>query len=141
MTTVFSFFCQDPVRSMEYFQELLGWDEIKASRSPIYRALQSGESTLGFHAPKAYELLGLSALDSTDPSAAVTAYPTIVIDTPSELDGLADAAADLGGRVIKAPFATYYGQWQVVLAAPEGHVFRLTCETLPEGMSAPALAL
>ena len=42
-------------------------------------------------------------------------------------------AAAAGGRVLKAPYATYYGQWQAVLCDPEGHVFRLSTLSLPGG--------
>lgn len=141
MTMIVSLFCHDPVATMRYFQQLLGWTELERVRSPIYRCLVHESATLGFHAPEAYDLLGLDRYRPAPGNAPVTAYPTMEVDEPAQVDALADQAVALGGRLIKAPFATYYGQWQTVLASPEGHVFRLACTTLPEGVTAPPLDL
>jgi hypothetical protein len=48
-------------------------------------------------------------------------------------------ALALGARLIKAPYATYYHEWQAVLADPEDHVFRLSTTSLPDGVTAPSL--
>lgn len=102
--------------------------EIESSRSPIYRVLDTGASALGFNAPAARELLSLP------PAAAapsVDVFAIFMVDAPTEVDAVAVRAASLGGRVVQAPFRTYYGQWQAVLSDAEGHVFRVTCMTLP----------
>jgi len=49
------------------------------------------------------------------------------------------AALARGGQVLKGPFATYYGQWQAVLADPENNVFRVASIGLPQGMERPTL--
>ena len=40
--------------------------------------------------------------------------------------------------MIKPPYASYYHQWQAVLADPEDHVFRVSTDSLPEGAMAAA---
>ena len=59
-----------------------------------------------------------------------------MLDSPAAVDDAAAFAALHGGRVVKPPYATYYGQWQTVLTDPEGHVFRASCAGLPEGVVA-----
>lgn len=113
---------------LAFYQSLFGFAEITASRSPIYRSLDTGASELGFNAPAARELL---ALPPATERPGVDVFATFVLEAPGEVDHAAQRAAGLGGRVVKAPFRTYYGQWQAVLADPEGHVFRVACHTLP----------
>ena len=57
----------------------------------------------------------------------------------AEVDASSLKAAALGGRIIKAPYPTYYGQWQTVLADPENNIFRLSYQGLPEGVNVPKL--
>ncbi|AGU51185.1 glyoxalase-like domain-containing protein [Variovorax paradoxus B4] len=132
----FNLLCRDIESQMRFYAALLGWPEAVHSRSPIYRALQHEGVQFGFNAPPAYALLGL---DERAPGTGaetvppVTAYATFMLDTPSAVDAASAQAAALGGRVLKAPYATYYGQWQAVLADPEQHVFRVSSHTLPPG--------
>jgi len=127
---------RDPGAQMAFYAELLGFEEISAWRTPIYRVLDTGGSELGFNAPEARALLDLPAAPPTTAEGLLptTAFATFMLDTPGEVDALAARAPALGGRVLKAPFVTYYKQWQAVLADPEGHVFRLACLTLPAGV-------
>lgn len=111
-----------------FYQALFGFAEIETSRTPIYRALDTGDSELGFNAPEARELL---ALPPASPTPAVSVFATFVLAEPGEVDRAAARAAGLGGRIVKPPFRTYYDQWQAMLADPEGHVFRVTCMKLP----------
>lgn len=116
-------FCRDPERLMGFYAALLGLPENEAARSPIYRALRFGEVELGFNRTDAYALLGIAERQPSAP--ATTAYATFVVGSEAEVEALAERAADLGGVVIKGPYRTYYGAWQVVAADPEGNVFRL----------------
>ena len=50
---------------------------------------------------------------------------------PEAVDAAVRRVLANGGRIVKAPFRTYYQQWQAVLADPEGHVFRVSCLVLP----------
>jgi len=138
MKVWFNLFCRDPQAQLDFYTALLGWPEAVASRSPIYRALERDGVQIGFNAPQAYALLGLAdRRPDGDAPAPVTAYATFMLDSPQAVDAAAACAASAGGRVVKPPCPTYYGQWQAVLAVPEGHVFRASCAALPPG-AAPA---
>jgi predicted enzyme related to lactoylglutathione lyase len=117
-------------RQLAFYATLFGFAEIERSRSPIYRALDTGGSELGFNAPAARELLSLPPAAA---APAVDVFATFMLEAPEAVDSAAARAAEIGGRVVKPPFRTYYGQWQAVLADPEGHVFRVASLTLPPG--------
>lgn len=130
----FNLLCRDMEAQMRFYQALLGWQEAEASRSPIYRALESEGVQFGFNAQPAYALLALEDRAPVPTLAApVTAYATFMLPTPDAVDDVADRVGALGGRVIRMPYATYYGQWQAVLTDPEQHVFRISAQTLPSG--------
>jgi predicted enzyme related to lactoylglutathione lyase len=125
----FNLLCRDIEAQKDFYAALLGWAEAVESRSPIYRALADDGVQFGFNAPPAYALLGL-AERAPEPGLAaappVTAYATFMLPNAEAVDAAALRAQELGGRILKAPYATYYGQWQAVLADPEGHVFRVS---------------
>jgi predicted enzyme related to lactoylglutathione lyase len=129
----FNLLCRDVEAQMDFYAALLGWREAVRSRSPIYRALEHEGVQFGFNARPAYALLGLADRQPADAAAPVTAYATFMVERAEAVDAAAAQAARLGGRVLKAPYATYYGQWQAVLSDPEQHVFRVSAETLPAG--------
>ncbi len=138
MTLWFNLLCRDVEAQMAFYARLLDWPEAVHSRSPIYRALENDGVQFGFNAAPAYALLGLA--DRTPDAATrppVTAYATFMLDTPDAVDAAVCEAAAAGGQVLKAPYATYYGQWQAVLSDPEQHVFRVSAASLPPGV-APA---
>lgn len=140
----FNLMCADVDAQFAFYQAVLGLGEATASRSPIYRALETADFQLGFNdRAVAPGLLGLEDRDPppADSPRAVTAYATLMLASPEAVDAAVAAAGAGGGQVIKGPFATYYGQWQAVLADPEDNVFRLACIGLPAGMTAPALAV
>jgi predicted enzyme related to lactoylglutathione lyase len=56
------------------------------------------------------------------------------------VDEAVEAVRAQGGQVLKGPFATYYSQWQAVLADPEDNVFRIAAASLPDGVTAPKLS-
>ncbi len=120
-----NFFCNDPVTLMGFYQALLGLPEVEASRSPIYRALRLGETEFGFNKTDAYSVLNLA--DRVPGDKGVKAYPTFVVPTEPDIEKLAAKVDALGGKIIKPPYRTYYGAWQVVAEDIEGNVFRLNC--------------
>jgi predicted enzyme related to lactoylglutathione lyase len=61
-----------------------------------------------------------------------------MLATPQDVDTAARRVVALGGRVIKPPYASYYHQWQAVLADPEDQVFRVSTSGLPDGAVAAA---
>jgi catechol 2,3-dioxygenase-like lactoylglutathione lyase family enzyme len=139
MRLAVNLFCHDPERQLAFYRAVLGLPEIVASRSPIFRALGDDTVEIGLNAHAAYALLGLGdrAADGDAP-APVTAYPTFMVDAPGEVDAACARASAHGGRILKAPYPTYYGQWQAVLEDPEGHVFRVGAAALPAGVEAAA---
>lgn len=133
-------FCRDIEGQLRFYSELLGVQEAVHARSPIYRAIEAPGLQFGFHAPAAYGLLGLKdRRPCADGPSMVPGYPTFMLDAHEAVSAGAARCVALGGRVIKAPYATYYAEWQSVLADPEGHVFRLSCSQLPDGVERPSL--
>jgi predicted enzyme related to lactoylglutathione lyase len=116
-------FCADPVALMEFYRAILGLPENEAARSPIYRALRLGEAELGFNKTDAYALLDLA--DRVPGDNGIRAYATFVFSRSDEIEIAAARIGEFGGRVIKGPYRTYYGAWQIVAEDPEGNVFRL----------------
>lgn len=125
----FNLLCQNIEAQLQFYQALLQLTEAPGTRSDIYRAVETEHFQLGFNAPEAYALLGLA---NRQPGAAlplprgVTGYPTFMLDTPGAVEAASAQVEALGGKVIKPPYATYYGQWQAVLADPEDNVFRVS---------------
>ncbi len=116
-------FCADPVALMAFYRAVLGLPENEAARSPIYCALRLGEAELGFNKTDAYALLDLA--DRVPSDKGIRAYATFVFARAEEIETVAARVAAAGGRVIKGPYRTYYGAWQIVAEDPEGNVFRL----------------
>ncbi len=146
MKLYFSLFCNDMEAQLAFYLALLRMPEAAASRSPIYRCLQVSHFEFSFHAAPAYALLGVAdrmpAPSATPaPIYPVTSYATFMLDSCAEVNDLSDKVTALGGRLIKAPYPTYYGQWQAVLADPENNMFRLSFQGLPEGVATPKLLL
>lgn len=134
----FNLFCRDIDAQLAWYQALLHLPEAVQARSPIYRAVEDEHFQFGFNALPAYALLNLSTLAPTAGQAtAVTAYATFMLPDTEAVEQAAHQAVALGGRVIKPPYPSYYGQWQAVLADPEGHVFRVAAVGLPAGVPAP----
>jgi uncharacterized glyoxalase superfamily protein PhnB len=132
-------FCRDIDAQLAFYMSVLAAPEAVAARSPIFRAVAMPHAQLGLHAPAAYALLELADRACTTPTPPVTAYATFMLATPGEVTLACERALMAGAHRVKGPYATYYGQWQVVLADPEGHVFRLSAVGLPAGQTAPAL--
>lgn len=136
----FNLLCRDIEAQFGFYRNLLDLPEAGQARSPIYRALENADFQFGFNAWPAYELLGIADRTPLGSRPAPTiAYATLMVAGPAAVDKAARQAPLLGGRVIKAPFATYYGQWQTVLADLEGNVFRVATDQLPAGMVAPPI--
>jgi len=94
----------------------------RAIRSPIFRGLDTGKSSLGFNALDAYELLHLSDYADTH---GVKFLLNIDVDSQADVERLVPHAVEAGATLIKAPYLTYYNWYQAVLLDPEGNVFRI----------------
>lgn len=137
MQLQFNFFCRDIERQLAFYRNVLSLPETPHAGSSIYRSLRGPDFEFGFHAGKAFELLGLHDRQPDPGANSVHGYPTFMLRNSDEVDALTLRAIAHGGRAVKRPYATHYGQWQAILADPEGHVFRLACEHLPEGVPVP----
>ncbi|AVS75588.1 VOC family protein [Paracidovorax cattleyae] len=115
-------FARDVVALSGFYQHVFGFPEIEAIRSPIFRGLDTGRSSLGFNALDAYGLLGLS--DHAD-TRGVRFLLNIDVDSRDAVDRTVPAAVAAGATLVKPPYETYYHWYQAVLLDPEGNVFRI----------------
>ncbi len=115
-------FARDVVALSGFYQQVFGFPEIEAIRSPIFRGLDTGRSSLGFNALDAYELLHLSEFSDT---RGVKFLLNIDVDSREEVDRRVPVALAAGATLVKAPYETYYHWYQAVLLDPEGNVFRI----------------
>jgi hypothetical protein len=115
-------FCADVERLAGFYRDLFGLAEIAEVRSPIFIGLETGKTRIGFNAPAAYDLLGLTA---PAPDAGVKLLLTFEVATRAEVDRLTALATASGARLAKPATLTYYGAYQSVLFDPEGNVLRI----------------
>lgn len=115
-------FAKDVVALSGFYQRVFGFPEIEAIRSPIFRGLDTGKSSLGFNALDAYELLQLSAFSDT---RGIKFLLNIDVDSQAEVDRMVPVAIEAGATLVKPPYVTYYHWYQAVLLDPEGNVFRI----------------
>lgn len=115
-------FARDVVALSGFYQRVFGFPEIESIRSPIFRGLDTGQSSLGFNAPEAYELLHLAEYSET---SGVKFLLNIDVDSQAEVDQAVPLAVAEGATLIKEPYVTYYNWYQAVLLDPEGNVFRI----------------
>ncbi|GHC81686.1 glyoxalase [Pseudorhodoferax aquiterrae] len=115
-------FARDVVALSGFYQRVFGFAEIEAIRSPIFRGLDTGKSSLGFNALDAYELLQLSDFSDT---RGIKFLLNIDVDSQAEVDRMVPIAVAAGATLVKPPYVTYYDWYQAVLLDPEGNVFRI----------------
>ncbi|ALJ12329.1 VOC family protein [Sphingopyxis macrogoltabida] len=126
--TYTNIFTADIDRMAEFYGELFGFEENLVSRTPIFRAFFAGGTGLGFNAPDAYDLLGLTPQET--PGDRV--FQTFDVESQDEVRALTDKARDLGATIVKEPFTTYYGWYQSVLRDPDGNALRINFRGTPE---------
>lgn len=115
-------FVRDIKALPDFYAALFELEEETAYRSPIFRALRTGEIAIGFNGPEAYEILGLEAPAApAGPGFALT----FDVGTASEVGPRTQAALALGATLVKGPYETAYGAVQSVLFDPEANVFRI----------------
>ncbi len=115
-------FAKDVVALSGFYQRVFGFAEIEAIRSPIFRGLDTGKSSLGFNALDAYDLLKLSEYSDTK---GIKFLLNIDVDSKEDVDRMVPVALEAGAKLIKEPYVTYYNWYQAVLLDPEGNVFRI----------------
>ncbi|WP_343590690.1 VOC family protein [Paracidovorax wautersii] len=115
-------FARDVVALSGFYQRVFGFPEIEAIRSPIFRGLDTGKTSLGFNALDAYALLHLSEFSDT---RGVKFLLNIDVDSREDVDHRVPMAVAAGATLVKPPYETYYHWYQAVLLDPEGNVFRI----------------
>jgi len=115
-------FARDVVALSGFYMKVFGFTEIEAIRSPIFRGVDTGKSSLGFNALDAYELLHLSEYSDT---RGVKFLLNIDVDGKDDVDRMVPVAVASGATLIKPPYETYYHWYQAVLLDPEQNVFRI----------------
>ncbi len=115
-------FAKDVVALSGFYTRVFGFPEIEAIRSPIFRGLDTGKSSLGFNALDAYDLLKLSEFSDTK---GIKFLLNIDVDSQADVDRMVPVALEAGATLIKEPYVTYYNWYQAVLLDPEGNVFRI----------------
>lgn len=115
-------FARDIQKMADFYAKLFQFEEIRESRSPIFRGLRTAKANLGFNAHDAYALLNL---EKSAGHSGVKTFPTFDVDSAAEVERLTPIAVANGAVLRKAPFKTYYGWYQSVLLDPEGNAFRI----------------
>ena len=115
-------FARDIVALSQFYMDVFGFTEIEKIRSPIFRGLDTGRSSLGFNAQDAY---GLLKLDEFSQVSGIKFLLNIDVASAAEVDELTPKAVSLGAKLVKPPYKTYYNWYQAVLLDPEGNVFRI----------------
>lgn len=115
-------FARDIVALSQFYIDVFGFTEIEKIRSPIFRGLDTGQSSIGFNAQDAYGLLKLDAFSEV---SGVKFLLNIDVASMAEVDRMTPKAVSLGAQLIKEPYKTYYNWYQAVLLDPEQNVFRI----------------
>ena len=115
-------FARDIEALSSFYRDLFGFVEIPVMRSPIFVALDTGKSCIGFNAQDAYALLNLA--EYADPTG-VKFLLNIDVDSQTEVDRMVPVAVARGATLVKPPYRTYYNWYQAVLLDPENNVFRI----------------
>ena len=115
-------FARDVVALSGFYMRVFGFTEIETIRSPIFRGIDTGKTSIGFNALDAYELLHLSDYADTK---GVKFLLNIDVDSKADVDRMVPVAVAAGATLIKPPYETYYHWYQAVLLDPEQNVFRI----------------
>jgi len=106
-----------------FYVEVFGLGEIASSASERYRELEVGGLKIGFPLVDAYRVLDME--DQANPTG-VRSMVTFAVENPAAVERLTALAAEHGGRVVKAPFATAFGQFLSIVLDPEGNALRIS---------------
>jgi catechol 2,3-dioxygenase-like lactoylglutathione lyase family enzyme len=131
-----SIICADHVALAGFYAKVCGFSEITELQSPIFTALQTPSVALGFHAQAAFELLGID--DAGVPSGQM--HLNFDVGGPDEVIASGESFLAAGATLVKAPFETYYGAFQTVVADPEGNVVRITTSQAALTMSVASVS-
>jgi len=111
---------QDLEKLPRFYTDLFGFEEARATRTPDFRAVLSGKTTIGFSAAPTY-----AALNLPEPPRGTKLILTFDVSHIGEVDAKIERAIALGAKLLKPAFRTSYSHYQAVLLDPEGNGFRI----------------
>lgn len=110
-------------RLPKFYMDLFGYAEVREAQTPIYRALLTGKTTIGFNAAFIFPSLNLPLPPET-PDAPKFLL-TFEVDSTAEVDSYIARALELGAKLVKPAYRTSYNWYQGVLLDPEANGFRI----------------
>ena len=119
-----SLFSEDFIKLSEFYRDCFDLTENESLRSDVFRGYMSGECMVGFSAPAAYEMLGLTPRKAGEGDQ--TAF-TFRCDSREALDAIVEKAKGLGATMVQEQFMTYYNWYMAVMRDPDGNAIRLAC--------------
>jgi len=93
-------FARDIVALSQFYMDVFGFPEIEKIRSPIFRGLDTGRSSLGFNAQDAY---GLLKLDEFSEVSGIKFLLNIDVASAAAVDQMTPKAVSLGAKLVKPP--------------------------------------
>jgi predicted lactoylglutathione lyase len=110
-------------RLPRFYIDLFGFEEVREAQTPIFRALLTGKTTIGFNAASVYPSLNLPLPPETADGPKLLL--TFDVDSAAEVDRFIDRAVELGAKLVKPAYRTSYNYYQGVLLDPEANGFRI----------------
>jgi predicted enzyme related to lactoylglutathione lyase len=104
-----------------FYMDLFELEEAREFRTPVFRALLTGKTTIGFNAAKVYATLNLP--EPSDHGGKLVL--TFDVDSAEDVDAKIARAVSLGAKLLKPAYRTSYGSYQGVLMDPERNGFRI----------------
>lgn len=107
----------------KFYMDLFGFEEVHEVQSPVFRAVITGKTTIGFNAAAVYQTLNLPAPSQS--AGGIKLLLTFDVESADEVDKTIARAVTLGAKLVKPAFRTSYGYYQGVLLDPEENGFRI----------------
>jgi predicted enzyme related to lactoylglutathione lyase len=114
---------RDLDRLPRFYMDLFGFEEVREVQTPVFRAVLTGRTTIGFNAAAVYQTLNLPV--PPESAAGTKLVLTFDVDSVGDVDSSIIRAVSLGAKLVKPAFRTSYGYYQGVLLDPEANGFRI----------------
>ena len=125
--TYVTFLAADVAGLAQFYIDALGLEEVLSSRDHRYREVQAGGTMIGFATQAVRPSINLPEVAPSGTRSVLTFGVGLAAAVP----GAVDKALAAGATLIRAGQDTVFGQFQAVLADPEGNVFRLSAPSEP----------
>jgi predicted enzyme related to lactoylglutathione lyase len=106
----------------KFYMDLFRFEEVRELQTPIFRAITTGKTTIGFNAAAVFQSINLPLPSEASGGKIVLTFD---VDTVADVDGAIVRAVTLGAKLLKPAFQTSYGYYQGVLLDPEENGFRI----------------